>query len=102
MKKVILSSLGLLALLALGACRAAPKFQIREVYAGVGHVFIMKDDGSLWAAGYNHFGQLGLGDYQDAEGSIHPRTLVQVMGGGAALEGVKAAAPGESHTLLLM
>jgi alpha-tubulin suppressor-like RCC1 family protein len=31
-------------------------------YAGVGHSLALKDDGTLWAWGYNNYGQLGLGD----------------------------------------
>jgi alpha-tubulin suppressor-like RCC1 family protein len=85
-----------------GACKGAPKFKIKEVYAGVGHVFILKDDGTLWAAGYNHFGQLGLGASPDG-GEANPRTVMRVPEGegGAALTGIRDVAPGESHTLLL-
>ena len=35
---------------------------IKEVYCGGGCTFILKNDGTLWSAGYNDDGRLGLGD----------------------------------------
>ena len=35
---------------------------IKEVYCGSHHTFILKNDGTLWSTGYNNYGQLGLGD----------------------------------------
>ena len=35
---------------------------IKQVYCGWYHTFILKNDGTLWGCGYNNFGQLGLGD----------------------------------------
>ena len=35
---------------------------IKEIYCGDYHTFILKNDGTLWGAGYNGYGQLGLGD----------------------------------------
>ena len=35
---------------------------VKEVSCGYVHTFILKNDGSLWACGYNNYGQLGLGD----------------------------------------
>lgn len=35
---------------------------IKAVYCGYCHTFILKNDGTLWACGYNKYGQLGLGD----------------------------------------
>ncbi len=35
---------------------------IRSVYAGSRYTLVLKKDGTLWAAGTPHFGQLGLGD----------------------------------------
>ena len=34
---------------------------IKSVYCGSLHTFILKNDGTLWGCGYNNFGQLGLG-----------------------------------------
>ena len=35
---------------------------VKQVYYGWYHTFILKNDGTLWGCGYNNFGQLGLGD----------------------------------------
>ena len=35
---------------------------IKQVYCGFNHTFILKNDGTLWSCGYNEQGQLGLGD----------------------------------------
>ena len=38
---------------------------IKSVYCGSYHTFILKNDGTLWGCGYNSYGQLGLGDTTD-------------------------------------
>ena len=35
---------------------------IKQVYCGYAHTFILKNDGTLWGCGRNNYGQLGLGD----------------------------------------
>ena len=35
---------------------------IKKIYCGWNHTFILKNDGTLWSCGYNDYGQLGLGD----------------------------------------
>ena len=35
---------------------------IKSVYCGGYHTLILKNDGTLWSAGYNGHGELGLGD----------------------------------------
>ena len=35
---------------------------IKSVYCGSDHTFILKNDGTLWSTGYNNDGRLGLGD----------------------------------------
>ena len=37
-------------------------YNIKEIYCGWDHNFILKNDGTLWSTGYNNYGQLGLGD----------------------------------------
>ncbi|GHV69990.1 chromosome condensation protein RCC1 [Spirochaetia bacterium] len=104
MKRYILFTLALLTAILLGSCKGAPVSRIKEVYAGTGHVFLLLNDGTLWAAGYNLYGQLGLGNYTGKDGGINSRAFVQVMEGGtdgAALKGIRGIAAGESHTLLL-
>ena len=38
---------------------------IKAVSAGGRHSFVLNQDGSLWAAGYNYYGQLGDGSKTD-------------------------------------
>ena len=38
---------------------------IKSVYCGDSHTFILKNDGTLWGCGYNGKGQLGLGAKTD-------------------------------------
>ena len=38
---------------------------IKSIAAGIRHTVLLKEDGTLWAAGYNFNGQLGLGDTED-------------------------------------
>ena len=35
---------------------------IKEIYCGMYHTLILKNDGTLWGCGDNEYGQLGLGD----------------------------------------
>ena len=35
---------------------------IKEIYCGWRHTFILKNDGTLWGCGYNQYGNLGLGN----------------------------------------
>ena len=35
---------------------------VKQIICGDSHTFIIKTDGTVWATGYNSFGQLGLGD----------------------------------------
>ena len=48
---------------------------VKEVVCGYHSTYILKNDGSLWACGYNNFGQLGLGNSGD---NTHRRTFTQV------------------------
>ena len=38
---------------------------IKQIACGFAHTIILKNDGSVWACGYNNAGQLGLGDTTD-------------------------------------
>ena len=38
---------------------------IKEIYYGWCHTFILKNDGTLWGCGRNDYGPLGLGDTTD-------------------------------------
>ena len=46
---------------------------IKSIYCGDYHTFILKNDGTLWACGYNNYGQLGLRDTND-------RTIFTIIG----------------------
>jgi alpha-tubulin suppressor-like RCC1 family protein len=67
---------------------------VTAVAAGTGHSLFLKSDGSLWAMGYNHYGQLGDGTYNDTYNITNrPRQIVA--------SGVTAIAAGGSHSLFL-
>jgi alpha-tubulin suppressor-like RCC1 family protein len=71
---------------------------IRDIFAGVADVFILREDGTLWAAGYNRSGQLGSGE---APSSPDVRIVRINDGQGNPLGGVKTIAAGENHTVIL-
>jgi alpha-tubulin suppressor-like RCC1 family protein len=61
------------------------------VAGGYYHTVVLKDDSTVWAWGYNNYGQLGDGT------AINRNTPVQVPG----LSGIKAIACGYYHTVAL-
>jgi alpha-tubulin suppressor-like RCC1 family protein len=61
----------------------------KEVAAGQGHTIVVKTDGTVWAWGYNYYGQLGNGDWLDQY------TPVQVAG----LDNVATVTAGGEHSL---
>jgi len=63
---------------------------VTAVVAGGGHSLILKSDGSLWATGWNQFGQLGDGTFNNAN---QPEEIVP--------GGVMAIAAGEEHSLFV-
>src|SRR3989304_2454459 len=62
-----------------------------HIAAGGHHTVSLKSDGTVWAWGYNGYGQLGDGTYTDSS------TPVQVYG----MSGVTAIAAGDYHTVSL-
>jgi alpha-tubulin suppressor-like RCC1 family protein len=66
---------------------------IDAIAAGAEHGLALKDDGTVWAWGYNFFGQLGNGTTTDSSSS----KPVQV----SELVGIKAIAAGGSFSLAL-
>lgn len=63
---------------------------VKDVVAGPYHAMILKQDGSLWAVGWNGKGQLGDGTY-----IYKNSTPVEVM------KDVKLVAAGDDHTLVI-
>ena len=64
-----------------------------QVACGQSHTIIQKKDGTLWACGYNYYGQLGLGDTTDRT------TFTRVANN--INNDVKQIACGDNHTFIL-
>jgi alpha-tubulin suppressor-like RCC1 family protein len=64
---------------------------VESISAGGSHGLALKDDGTVWAWGYNEFGQLSDGTNTDSS------TPVQV----SELGGVQAITAGNAHNLVL-
>jgi alpha-tubulin suppressor-like RCC1 family protein len=65
---------------------------VQYVAAGNNSSFYIKDDGTLWAAGYNYYGELGLGDKENKT------SFTQVSSAG---NNVKTVSAGARHTVIL-
>ena len=65
---------------------------IKKIYCGGDHTFILKNDGTLWTCGYNGEGQLGLGD------NNHRYTFTQIT---TNADNIKSIYCGENHTIIL-
>ena len=65
---------------------------IKSVYHGGNHTFILKNDGTLWGCGYNGNGQLGLGDTNSRT------TFTQIT---TNTDDIKEIYCGDRHTLIL-
>ncbi|MDY3777872.1 MAG: hypothetical protein SOZ53_03325 [Candidatus Onthovivens sp.] len=67
---------------------------VKEIYCGGGHTFVLKNDGTLWGCGYNRdYGQLGLGDNTDRN------TFTQIIDNN--IDNIKSVYCGGDHTLIL-
>ena len=65
----------------------------RAVAAGYNNTFFIDTENSLWATGFNYYGELGLGNNDNCPG------FSQVPGAGSG--GVKAIAAGARHSVIL-
>ena len=66
---------------------------IKEIYCGYNHTFILKNNGTLWGTGYNNYGgRLGLGDINNRN------TFTQVT---TNADDIKKIYCGYYHTLIL-
>jgi len=72
---------------------------VTTVAAGLRHTLALKDDGTVWAWGYNSYGQLGMGI---SDSVPHPAP-VQVAGAdGMPLIGAMAISAGGNHSLAVL
>jgi hypothetical protein len=75
----------------------SPLTGVTAVSAGGSHSLALKDDGTVWAWGYNNSGPLGNGKL------VNSSVPVQVMiSSSVALTDVKAISAGEFHSMALM
>ena len=65
---------------------------IKSVYCGGDHVFILKKDGTLWGCGFNGYGQLGL------ENGTSTTTFTQIT---INTDNIKSVYCGREHTIML-
>jgi len=72
---------------ALGQCRVV------QVAAGTAFSMALGQDGRLWGWGYNGYGQLGIGTFDDRSLPIQVATLSDVMSVGAGARHVMAWPP---------
>ena len=97
----------LLILMLVLVLRPTPGFgqasKVIAVAGGGGHTVILKDDGTVWGWGKNDYGQLGNGNTHSSATPAHSAVPVQVKdpGGFGYLNGIKAIAAGENHTVAL-
>lgn len=63
---------------------------VMAVSAGFAHTMFLKYDGTLWAMGFNIYGQLGIGD-----------TISRVWAPVQVMSGVSAVSAGYYHTMIL-
>ena len=66
----------------------------KQVIAGYRHTMILAEDGTVFACGYNEYGQLGLGDNDDR----NTFTIVSSLPGGKVAKQVIA---GSEHTIII-
>ena len=66
--------------------------QVKALAAGYYHSLALKEDGTVWAWGYNIHGQLGLGDFADRNNPVQITSLG---------DGVAALAAGRDHSLAI-
>jgi alpha-tubulin suppressor-like RCC1 family protein len=86
-------------LLAAGGCKSSGDVKsdpaaVRDIFTGVANVFVLREDGSLWSAGYNRSGQLGSGENPVS-------SFTEITENGAPFMGVVSVGAGENHTVAL-
>jgi alpha-tubulin suppressor-like RCC1 family protein len=66
---------------------------VTAIAAGDQHTLALKSDGTVWAAGSNHWGQLGTGTFKDSSNPVHIINLSGVGAIGAGLDHSLATGP---------
>ena len=88
--------------------------KVRDIFAGTASAFILRGDNTLWGAGYNRSGQLGLGQATPGEilqggtqgdgtgpSSEEPQIACINNDTGTPFTGIKSVVAGENHTVIL-
>lgn len=57
---------------------ATPSIPIKKIALGEKFTLMLDEAGDVWSCGYNHFGQLGVGDDQNRLGLTHVEALTNV------------------------
>ncbi len=74
---------------------------IVAIYAGGEHSLALKSDGTVWATGYNEYGQLGNGKGGDGELESYAVRVKKNDNANAFLENIVSIAAGYNHSLAL-
>ncbi|AEC02601.1 fimbrillin family protein [Parasphaerochaeta coccoides] len=74
---------------------------VKAVSAGYNHTLILKKDGTLWATGYNYYGQLGDGTSGTVNNKSTPVQVWASTDGLVKMTDVAAVSAGYAHTLIL-
>ncbi len=72
---------------------------VKQVSAGGSHTMILKTNGSLWAVGWNKYGQLGNGNGGDGAMELTPAQVM--IAGSQPVTEVDRVSTGETHTMIL-
>jgi len=74
---------------------------ITTISAGGSHSLALKSDGTVWAWGYNYYGQLGDGNGGDWSDYSYTPVQVKGLNGSGFLTGITAISAGNNHNLTL-
>jgi alpha-tubulin suppressor-like RCC1 family protein len=79
------------------APRPEASYRVQDIFAGTSNIFLLMKDGTLWASGYNFFGQLGFGNAA-TDSAVAPFT--EIKSSGVDFSEVQAITGGESFTVI--
>ena len=101
MSKRICVFLWIASALLLGNGQTKACLKVDSIAAGERHSVLAMEDGSVWACGFNFYGQLGVG-YNTLSAPYGVDTLTRVLGGATGttyLTNIAQIAPGTVHTV---